>query len=108
MVIRSRLRATIFPLILYCVSASVGGYFVWHAVNGQRGLKAKTEYKRQMTELRSELDGLKKDRKAWQHRVELVHGDVIDRDLLDEETRKLLGRVTKQELVILLPNADKR
>ena len=44
MVVRRRLRAILFPLCLYCVSGAAGGYFVWHAVNGERGLKTKDEY----------------------------------------------------------------
>ena len=45
MVIRTRLRAILFPLALYAVSGGVGGYFVWHAINGERGLKTRVAFK---------------------------------------------------------------
>jgi cell division protein FtsB len=103
MVIRRRLRAILFPLVLYCVSGAIGGYFVWHAVNGERGLKAKDEYERQIASLRSDLQKLRSEHDQWRHKIELMKGETIDRDLLDEETRNLLGRVCKNDLVIFLP-----
>ena len=57
MVVRRRLRAVLFPLALYCVSGSIGGYFVWHAVNGERGLKTKEDYERKIASLQVELRG---------------------------------------------------
>ena len=40
-------------------------------------------------------------------RVALVTGSSIDRDILDEEARGLLGRVAQQDLVIMLPRASR-
>jgi cell division protein FtsB len=102
MVIRRRLRAVLFPLALYCVSGSIGGYFVWHAVNGERGLKTKEDYERKITSLQQELRGLQRERQTWEARIDLLHGKTIDRDLLDEEARSRLGRVHKNDLVVIL------
>ncbi len=107
MVIRRRLRAITFPLLLYCVSSAIGGYFIWHAVNGQRGLHTKDEYERQISLLRSELSDLDAEKARWAHRIALMKGEEIDRDLLEEEARALLGRIHKNDLVIYLPNAPK-
>ncbi|VFU08001.1 FtsB family cell division protein [Methylocella tundrae] len=104
MVIRRRWRAILYPLCLYCVSGAAGGYFVWHAVNGERGLKTQDEYQVKIESLQKELRGLKADRALWQHKIELINGAVIDRDLLDEEARSLLGRDDKNDLVVLLPH----
>jgi hypothetical protein len=35
----------------------------------------------------------------------LINGAIIDRDLLDEETRSSLGRADKNDLIVLLPKA---
>jgi cell division protein FtsB len=107
MVIYRRVRATFYPLLLYCVSGAIGGYFVWHAVNGERGLKTKGEYEQKIATLRSNLDALKSEHASWDHRISLLSGREIDRDLLDEETRSLLGRVNRNDLVVFFPRAQK-
>src|ERR1039457_2568911 len=108
MVIYRRLRATLYPLALYCVSGAIGGYFVWHAVNGERGLKTKDEYEHKIASLRDELDGLKLEHASWDHRIALLSGREIDRDLLDEEARALLGRVNRNDLVVFFRRGQKQ
>jgi cell division protein FtsB len=107
MVIYKRLRSTLYPLLLYCVSGSIGAYFVWHALNGERGLKTKDEYEHKIAVLRDELEGLKSEHTLWEQRIALLSGRVIDRDLLDEEARALLGRSSRNDLVVLLPRTEK-
>ena len=103
MVVRTRLRGILLPLLLYCVAGGIGSYFVWHAINGERGLKTNDEYERKITLLRDELAATKADRGHWQHRIDLLRGQAIDRDLLEEEARVLLDRVHKDDLVVFLP-----
>ena len=100
MVVRTRLRRFTYPVILYLVSGGIGGYFVWHAINGDRGLKVSDEYQKSITMLKAGLDTAKAEKAAWQNRIDLMSGEAIDRDLLDEEARTLLGRVDKADLVI--------
>jgi cell division protein FtsB len=107
MVIYRRVRVILYPLALYCVSGAIGGYFVWHGVNGERGLKTKDEYEHKIASLRGELDGLKLEHTSWDHRIALISGREIDRDLLDEEARTLLGRVNRNDLVVFLPRTQK-
>jgi len=102
MVIRRRIRAVLFPLLLYCVSGSIGGYFVWHALNGERGLKTKDEYEHTIAVLEDNLAHLRAERLRWDHKIELLRGQTIDRDLLDEEARRLLGEALKNDLVIFV------
>lgn len=103
MVINRRIRAIVLPLLLYCVSGAVGSYFVWHATNGERGLKAKAEYKRQIQAMSGELGALQGEKAVWTHKVDLMRGQTIDRDILDEEARLVLGRLGRDDLVVLLP-----
>jgi cell division protein FtsB len=106
--LRVFLRSLVAPLALYCVSGTVAAYFVWHGVNGQRGLKTGEEYEQKLAELRLERDTLKVQRLQWESRIALIKGEEIDADILDEETRKILGRVHRNDVVILLPQADRR
>ena len=102
MVIRTRLRAILYPILLYALSGSIAGYFVWTAVNGQRGLKTRLEYRQKMAALESELNTLESEREGWERRIALMRSDAVDRDLLDEEARAILGRVSNHDLVIFL------
>jgi cell division protein FtsB len=102
MVVRTRLRGILLPLLLYCVAGGIGSYFVWHAINGERGLKTNEEYERSITLLQGEYAGTKAERLQWQHRIDLLRGESIDRDLLEEEARVLLDRVHKNDLVVFL------
>ncbi len=103
MVVRTRLRGILFPVLLYCVAGGIGSYFVWHAINGERGLKTSGEYERTITLLRAELGAVKSERDQWRRRIDLLRGDAIDKDLLEEEARVLLDRVHKNDLVVFLP-----
>ncbi len=105
MVVRTRFRAVAIPLALYTVSGGVAGYFVWHALNGERGLKASIEYTRQIADLEKQRADLRAERAHWDHRIGMIRGEEIDRDLLDEEARRLLGRTNPKELVVMVPRA---
>lgn len=107
MVIRRRIRAVLFPLLLYCVSGTVGTYFVWQALNGERGLKTKDEYEHRIAVLESDFAQLHAERTAWEHKIELLRGKTVDQDLLDEEARHQLGLAHKSDLIIFLPNLQK-
>jgi cell division protein FtsB len=104
MVVRTRLAAVLIPLAFYLISGAVGGFFVWHAFHGERGIAADLEYRRQMADIQAQLNVVRADKAEWQKRIDLLRGPEIDRDLLDEEARNLLNRVGKNDLVILLPD----
>jgi cell division protein FtsB len=106
MTFRFVLRALILPTLVYGLVGLVAAYFVWHGVNGQRGLKAGVEYEQRIAELRTELAGLAAERGQWERRIALIRGEAIDADLLEEEARIGLGRVHRNDLVILLPPPD--
>ena len=103
MVVRTRLRSFLLPLVLYCVSGGIVGYFLWHASNGDRGLKVDDEYGKSIALLQAQLTATRADRAQWQHRIALMEGDALDRDLLEEQARSPLDRVDKDDLVIFLP-----
>ena len=101
MVVRRRARKILIPLALYGVAALGVGYFVHHAHNGNRGIEAKQQLKLQASAISKELDGLKTERAEWERRIALLRSDQIDRDLLEERARSLLGRVHRNDLVII-------
>jgi len=100
MVVRTRLRSIVAPIVFYLVLGAATGYLVYGATSGEHGLKAKAKYDAEARELRGELDGLKQERASWERRVADLRPESIDRDLLDEEAHALLNRVQKDEVVI--------
>jgi len=101
MVVRRRARKILVPLLLYAVSAGVVGYFVHHAHSGARGLEAKQQFKIKAYEVNQELEAVKTERAEWERRIALLRSDQIDRDLLEERARVLLGQVHRNDLVIV-------
>jgi len=101
MVIRRRLRRFFIPLMLYSISAAVAAYFVHHAHTGARGIEAQEKYEAEVAGLNKELDNLKTERTNWERRIALLRSDQIDRDLLEERARVMLGRVHPNDLVII-------
>jgi cell division protein FtsB len=100
MVVKTRARAILLPIVFYLVSGGVSGFFVYQASIGDRGLHAKAHYQAQMTALTAQLTALQDEHKALQHKVDLMRADAVDRDLLDEEARAKLDRVDKNDLVV--------
>lgn len=110
MLLFARVRKVLVPLALHCAAGAASAYFVWHAANGQRGLKTGMEYEKQIADLQTELDGLRAELARWGRRIALVRGDTMDRDILDEEARIILGRSRKYDVIILDPDrtSDRR
>lgn len=87
-------------LILPAVFIAVGGYFIWHAKHGERGLLARDQRQLQITEARVELDRVRAEQQAMERRVQALRGDRLDRDQLDERARQLLNMVGRDEIVV--------
>lgn len=100
MVIRIHLRNFLIPLALWIVSAGVTSYFVWHAVNGGRGLKAKEAYRAEVRALVEVRNGLQEQHGRLTRRIAMIGGDNVDREYLEEEVRRMLGYVHKGDVVI--------
>ena len=101
--VRTRLSANIAPIIFHVFSALVASYFVWHAIHGQRGLKTRDENSEKVAEMQATLDGLRTERARWKQKIDMVRGESIDRDILEEQARIELGRIQKNEVIILTP-----
>jgi cell division protein FtsB len=102
MVSRRKLRTLLTTLGLYVGCALVVAYFGVNAYTGNHGLRAKQALDREYAALSEELEGLRKERAAWQHRVKLLKSDSIDPDMLDERARVVLNYLEPRELTLML------
>lgn len=92
-------------IIASIMGMAVIGYFAFHAVEGDRGLRAYFALKLQ-TELAREVHvALRQDRMTIERRVNLLKPENLDLDMLDERARTILNKVHEDDMVILLdPN----
>ena len=106
MVVRTRLRSIVAPIVFYLALGVASGYLVWGASNGEHGLAVKAKYDAEAAELRTELAALKDERVRWERRVAALRPESVDRDLLNEEAHAKLDHVAKDEVVILTGAAE--
>ena len=90
---------------LAVVVTAILAYFGYHALHGQYGFLAWIDTSRDLQAARQELAQLKGERALLQRDVQAFQRDSIDRDLLEEELRKL-GYVKPNEVIILRRDAE--
>jgi cell division protein FtsB len=94
--LKRRAKEAVLPLLFL----SLCGYFVWHAIHGERGLMAREQRTQDIAAAREELGRAEQERDSMERRVAGLRGDRLDRDQLDERARALLNMVGKDEIVI--------
>jgi cell division protein FtsB len=103
MVVRRRFRAVVIPLVAYVAAGGLVAYFLHNARIGDRGFDAKQLVKIQIYQVNKELDAAKAETKEWERRLALLRAEHVDRDLIEERARILLGRVHKNDVVVVGP-----
>ena len=93
---RARARHVVGPAIGVCVVS----YFAYHVIHGDRGLIAWRALEQQVASARVELAQAKSEREGLEHEVFLLHPESLDRDMLDEWSRRILNYGHPQEITI--------
>ncbi|MCC8418011.1 MAG: septum formation initiator family protein [Rickettsia endosymbiont of Bryobia graminum] len=88
-------KKTILNIFLFLLLA----YFVFHSIYGNRGIIAYFSLNRQLEKAYSELNSLKAERVELEHRVKLLRPESLDKDMLDQEARRILGMALPNEQV---------
>lgn len=84
-----RVRQVLAPVL----AAVLAGYFLYNTVQGERGLRAVAQLDRQVADSQAQLAELRAQRARWEHQVGLLRDSNLDRDLLEERARSVLGVV---------------
>jgi cell division protein FtsB len=100
MVVKTRLRSIVMPIVFYLALGVATGYLVSGASNGPHGLKAAEKDAAEAQALETQLADLKEERDRWRRRVEALRPESVDRDLLEEEAHVQLDRIDKDEVAI--------
>ena len=99
--LKRRSRDVIGPVLGFCVV----GYFVYHSIEGERGLTAYVRLVERLADARAQLEEVQSERQALERRVKLLRADNLDPDMLDERARTVLNYSRPDEIIIPEPPA---
>jgi cell division protein FtsB len=80
------------------------GYFAYHLVEGDRGLRAWLRVTQELRGAKASLAEAAAERGALEHRVSHMRPDHVDPDLLDSQVRATLDLAAPDEIVIMRPS----
>ena len=76
-------------------------YFSYHMISGDKGVMAMIQLQQRVNTSHAELQTVEMDKIQLQHRVNMMYSDSMDKDLADEQARRLLGFAGEDEIVLL-------
>jgi len=100
--IRRRSRFLLGPLL----GAALTSYFVYHTIEGDRGLRAWRDISRQLRVAKDQFATVEAERDALEHRVDGLNPNHVDPDLLDQQIRTQLDLVSPDEVILMQPSAS--
>ena len=102
MAIREELRKSGRQVFGPLVGMLLIGYFAFHAIEGERGVRSWSEFDRRIAEAEDILGGLRGERDGLDRRVAMLYRDSLEPDLLDGRARVLLDMIGTDEMIIPL------
>ena len=94
---RRRAKVLMPPLL----GLALTGYFAYHLVEGDRGLRAWVHVTQELRLAKESLSVVAAERAALEHRVSHMRADHVDPDLLDAQVRRTLDVASPGEIVII-------
>lgn len=95
-----RKNLTVSAVVIFATAFSLAAYFTFAAVQGDFGLFRRMQIQAQENELATRLAILQLDVAVLENKTRRMSDHYLDLDLLDEQTRKVLGYVRGDEIVI--------
>src|SRR5271170_1561794 len=94
--LKRRARDVVGPILGFCVV----GYFIYHSIEGDRGLMAYLRLTERLADARAQLEEVQGERQGLERRVKLLRSDNLDPDMLDERARRVLNYSRPDEIII--------
>ena len=76
-------------------------YCLYQAINGERGISSLFYFSKKHNILKEEIEILRTERLDIENRVNALKSESLDIDLLDEQTRRVLGYARNDETIYL-------
>lgn len=106
--IQIRLRSVLGSII----ALALMGYFVYHIIQGERGLLSWMRLKQKIHETEQQLADTQSRQETLERQVSLLRPDSLDPDMLEERARLILNFARKDEIVVrdegALPEASEK
>jgi cell division protein FtsB len=102
---RNRINKTTF--LAYCMAISTIFYFMMVSIFGDKGLLTYYSLKKEAIRIENEKAELLNKIRIKREMIKSMNYDSLDLDLVDEQSRKILGYVGKDEVVIY-QNSDSK
>lgn len=93
-------RRTLGGLTYFILAFALGAYFTFAAVQGDYGMFARVAINAEAEGLRVERDKLTAELGEMQNLTHRLSDDYLDLDLLDQQTRDVLGYMRSDEIAI--------
>jgi cell division protein FtsB len=90
-------RGLAFPL----VTLGLAAYFGYYLIYGNHGIINVARLQHEIVLKQAQLDAVRAQRQALEHRVSLLRPESVDPDMLEEQARARLGLTDRDEVVIL-------
>ncbi|WID96885.1 hypothetical protein QO058_00910 [Bosea vestrisii] len=65
------------------------------------GSKPWAAFAKKFGEMETEIAALTSERQDWEKRLTLMRDEAVDRDVLEERARAILGRVHRNDVVVM-------
>jgi cell division protein FtsB len=110
MIVLREMRRRAKVLVAPVLGLALTGYFAYHLVEGERGLRAWIRVAQELRLAKEALSAVSAERAALDRRVSHMRPEQVDPDLLDAQTRRTLDVVSPDEIVIIQPSekADRK
>ena len=88
-------KKSIFNILIFVILL----YFVFHSIYGSRGVIAYFKMHAELERSKNSLEMLRHERLEVENRTKLLRPGSLDRDMLDEKVRSILGVANPSEKV---------
>jgi len=96
---RRRAKVLVAPVL----GLALTGYFAYHLVEGDRGLRAWMRLTQELRTAKTGLADVAAERAKLERRASNMRSGHLDPDLLDSQVRRTLDFATPDEIVIIRP-----
>ncbi len=95
-----QMRPAIGGMFYYVLALTLGGYFMFAAVQGDYGVFRRVQISAEALDLTAERDRLTAELAQIENLTHRMSDSYLDLDLLDQQARDVLGYVRSDEIVI--------
>lgn len=93
--------------LTFILTALILSYFIYHTINGERGIIKLLQIEDELNKKQKTLDNLKIEKQILENHVKLLQENSYDIDYVDELARDYFGLVANGEKIIVIENENK-